>query len=139
MRQKIPLLSQSSPFPGKVPERLSINLVAGRNGVSSSAGRYQIDTQCRPENQESGQLQYTFQHLLPFKMFAYRQRGKNNHHHYRHQIFDDKNPQDMPVNFCWRSPMSLKALNTMAVDDMDNIPPRKILLMWENPIAFPAV
>ena len=27
----------------------------------------------------------------------------------------------------------------MAVDDMDNIPPRKILLMWENPIAFPAV
>ena len=26
-----------------------------------------------------------------------------------------------------------------AVDDMDNIPPRKILLMWENPIAFPAV
>ena len=48
-------------------------------------------------------------------------------------------PKTMPVNFCWRSPISLKALNTMAVDDMDNIPPRKILLMWENPIAFPAV
>ena len=40
------------------------------------------------------------------------------------------------VNFCWRSPMSLKALNTMAVGDMDNIPPRKILLMWENPIEI---
>ena len=32
-----------------------------------------------------------------------------------------------------------REFNTMAVDDMDNIPPRKILLMWENPIAFPAV
>ena len=32
-------------------------------------------------------------------MFAYRQRGKNNHHHYRHQIFDNKNPQDNASEF----------------------------------------
>ena len=72
-------------------------------------------------------------------MFAYRQRGKNNHHHYSHQIFDNKNPQDNASEFLLEKSHVIEALNTMAVDDMDNIPPRKILLMWENPIAFPAV
>ena len=35
--------------------------------------------------------------------------------------------------------MSLNALNTMAVEDMDSIPPRKIQLVCEKPIALPAV
>ncbi len=33
------------------------------------------------------------------------------------------------ANFCWRSPISVKALIMIVVDDMDSIPPRKRLLM----------
>ena len=33
--------------------------------------------------------------------------------------------------------MSSKALKTIAVDDIESIPPRKMLLMWEKPSDMP--
>ena len=48
-------------------------------------------------------------------------------------------PKTIPVNFCWRRFMSLKALKTIAVEDMDSIPPKNMQLICENPIRFPAV
>ena len=48
-------------------------------------------------------------------------------------------PSTTPANFCSRSPRSSNDLKTTAVDDIDSIPPRKMLVMCENPIRFPAV
>ena len=49
-----------------------------------------------------------------------------------------KTPNTTPVNFCPRSPMSSNALNTIAVDDIESIPPKNMLLICEKPSAFPA-
>ena len=46
-------------------------------------------------------------------------------------------PSTTPVKRCPRNPMSSKALKTIAVDDIESIPPRKMLLMCEKPSDMP--